>query len=49
MSEKKMKTKYRVVFNNDPENYEEFDDFESAKKFANRYANCKIVTHQITN
>jgi hypothetical protein len=34
--------KVKVVFNNDPQNFEEFDKLEDAKKFADRYANAKV-------
>ena len=34
--------KIKVVFNGDPENFEEFDKLEDAEKFAGRYANAKV-------
>ena len=35
--------KYKVVFNKDLNNYEEFDNLEKAEKFALRYLNCEVV------
>jgi precorrin-6B methylase 1 len=34
--------KYRVIFNGDPTNYEEFETYEKAEKFCKNYANTKI-------
>ena len=34
---------YRVIFNGDWDNYEEFQDLHQAKEFSNELAGCKIV------
>lgn len=33
---------YKVIFNKDEQNYEEFDSLEKAEKFAKEYANTEI-------
>jgi hypothetical protein len=35
--------KYRVIFNNDQNNYEEFTDLNAARKFAEIYLSARIV------
>ena len=37
---------YRVIFNKDEKNYEEFESLEKALKFKKEYANCKIIEYQ---
>ncbi len=36
--------RYKVIFNRDPDNYEEFDNIESAERFAAQYMGTEIVS-----
>ena len=38
---------YRVIFNQDEQNYEEFDSLEKAEEFIKEYVNTEII--QITD
>ena len=45
--ERKRKKMYRVIFNKDESNYEEFETLEKAEEFAKRYANTEIEIKKI--
>ena len=38
---------YKVIFNQDESNYEEFDSLEKAEEFAKRYVNTEVKKYAI--